>query len=302
MEATTEPIRLKPGEHVVHFYRDDAELAHTAGTHLLNAVRDGAAAIVIATAPHLCAFRGELLAAGIDVEDGSLTLLDAHDTLAEIKRPEGISRAAFQRVVGTVVRRGGEDGRPLHAYGEMVDLLWRAGDVPSAIELEGLWNELIAELQFSLLCAYHSEAVEGPEHEHALRQVCQLHSAVSSANERSRRFEPAATAPWAARGFLDETLQRWGRNGTVAEDARLVLSELVTNAVVHARSPLSVAIRSRASGLRLSVSDDSMMPPTPRSTASDAAAGGYGLMMIGALAREWGVNVTARGKTVWAEL
>jgi hypothetical protein len=305
MSATAEPIKVELGGHTVHFYRDGADLAETVGGYLAGALREDARAIVIATEAHLRAFERELDRAGIDVGDavqnGDLVRLDARRTLAELTLDGSISAGAFQRVVGTVVRDAVRGGRTVRAYGEVVDLLWRGGDVHGAIELERLWNELIAELRFSLLCAYHSEAVAGPEHEHELRDVCRLHTAVSSADEMSRQFEPGYLVPFAARRFLDETLRRWEYTGTVVDDARLLLTELVTNAVVHAKSPVSVSIRMQRPGLRLSVGDRSRVPPIPRAGA-DEPLGGHGLRLVAALSRAWGVDATADGKIVWAEL
>jgi anti-sigma regulatory factor (Ser/Thr protein kinase) len=306
MSAIVEPIKVEPGAHVVHFYRDDADLAVTVGGHLAEALRDDAVVIAIATEPHLSAFEREFDLDGIDAagaaESGSLIMLDASATLAELEINGQISRHAFQQVVGTLVRNATGRGRTVRAYGEMVDLLWREGDIPGAIELEKLWNELIAELPFSLLCAYRSEDIAAPEHEHAVRDVCQLHTMVSSANEVSRRFEPQSLAPSAARRFLDETLQRWGHGEDVAEDARLLLSELVSNAVVHAKSPMSVSIRSQPSGLRVSVADESPIPPIPRLGAVNGSIGGHGLRLIAALSESWGVDANGDGKIVWAEL
>ena len=89
-----------------------------------------------------------------------------------------IDRNAFFAEIGGVIRDAGRTGRPVRAYGEMVALLWDAGDVLAAIDLETLWNELSGELPFSLYCAYHSESVAAQEHAEALHEVCRLHSAV----------------------------------------------------------------------------------------------------------------------------
>ena len=76
------------------------------------------------------------------------------------------------------MRDAAASGRRVRAYGEMVALLWDAGDVLGAIELETLWHELGRELSFSLFCSYPASSVSGPEHAQALHQVCHLHSAV----------------------------------------------------------------------------------------------------------------------------
>ncbi len=187
----------------------------------------------------------------------------------------------------------------------MVALLWEAGDVLAAIELETLWNELVREHDFSLLCAYRHQAVSGPEHAEALEQVCHLHWSVSHAPRRadevSGRFRAEPGAPDAARRLLVQALRRWGRHGFLLDDARLVLSELATNAVVHARTPFSVVVRCEEAGLRVSVRDFSRMKPVLLETGP-AAASGRGLRLVEAVASDWGAELTTDGKTVWAEL
>lgn len=298
--------------HAVHFYRDGAELAKTVGARLRGGLGRGGIAVVIATPPHARAFVTELERADVDVDEavdaGRLILRDAHATLAELIVDGRISREAFDRHVGGQLRMAISGGADVQAYGEMVDLLWQAGDIPAALELEGLWNELVAELGFQLLCGYRSELVTAPEHRDRLREICHLHSEVSSAagaaidlHEVSRRFEPEELAPAVARRFAVEVLQRWGHPDTRIEDARLVLSELVANAVIHARSPMSVSIRSERHTVRLAVHDDSPIEPTPR-PVDPSALSGRGLQIVGALSSSWGVDATPVGKTVWAEL
>lgn len=297
MSVTTLKLGLDPGEHVVHFYRDDAQLTGTIGAHIAGALGAGVVMVAIASCGHLEALEGELTAAGIDLgaalRSRRLILLDARAMLAKLLVDGRVDRDAFEREVGTVIRAAREGGSPVAAYGEMVDLLWQAGDLGSAIELEHFWNELIAELQFSLLCAYRSEAVAAPEH--ALREICHVHSAVS------REFSPERDAPRAARRFVEEALEHWGYRSSLVDDARLLVSELVTNAVIHARSRLSVSIRSGRPSVRLSVRDDSPRPPTLRAPAPNTASG-RGLQIVAAVSRNWGVEATRDGKTVWVEV
>ena len=229
--------------------------------------------------------------------------------------PHGeIDGAAFSEVVGSVVRQAGEEGGQVRAYGEMVALLWDAGHVPAAIKLEELWNELGREIQFSLLCAYHHDSVSGPEHEESLRQVCHLHSAVlppprrsvpvssrTAADEVSAEFSAHRDAPRAARHFVTDALVRWGHAGDLVEDAKLLVNELATNAVVHAHSPFSVVARAEHSRVRVSVRDGSPVTPT-LCDEGPGAASGRGIRLVAALSADWGVDVTADGKTVWAEL
>jgi anti-sigma regulatory factor (Ser/Thr protein kinase) len=193
----------------------------------------------------------------------------------------------------------------------MVALLWDAGDVLAAIELEELWNELGRELQFSLLCAYRSESVTAPEHADALQRVCHLHSSVLHrcpppapalvGVEISAEFPANRDAPRFARYFVADALASWGHSPALIADAQLLVTELATNAVIHAHSQFAVVARSEAARVRLSVSDASLARPAPRH-AGPMAMSGRGLQIVAALSAAWGVDLTGDGKTVWAEL
>jgi anti-sigma regulatory factor (Ser/Thr protein kinase) len=85
------------------------------------------------------------------------------------------------------------------------------------------------------------------------------------------------------------------------DDARLVVSELTTNAVVHAGSPFSVAVRHEGSAIRIAVHDSNPTLPVLRD-GGPAAPSGRGLHLVRALTSAWGVDRSPDGKTVWAEL
>ncbi|HEY4825920.1 MAG TPA: MEDS domain-containing protein [Solirubrobacteraceae bacterium] len=317
----TECSDVRSGEHVVLFYEHDAELAKTVGRYLADAIDAGGSAVMIATEAHRQAFEAELEAAGIDVAqaaaDDTLVSLDAAHTLGSFMPSERIDPDAFRRVLVPIIQSAAQGGRPVRSYGEMVPRLWDDGDVVGAIELEGLWSQLGGELPFSLLCGYRTTSVSAPEHAEALDHICQLHSSVLPASrdagqpdrhsgpaviEVSRQFRPELDAPRAARGFVADALRRWGHGETLLQDSQLVVSELATNAVVHARSPFSVVARREGSGVRLSVHDLSTAQPVLRSTPDVLALSGRGLQLVAHVTSEWGVETTSAGKTVWAEL
>lgn len=84
--------------------------------------------------------------------------------------------------------------------------------------------------------------------------------------------------------------------------AAVVVSELVTNAVIHANTTVTVGLQLLpGGGARIEVGDASNWPPTPRPATTDEP-GGRGLILVEALADKWGVSPTTEGKTVWAEL
>jgi anti-sigma regulatory factor (Ser/Thr protein kinase) len=78
----------------------------------------------------------------------------------------------------------------------------------------------------------------------------------------------------------------------------LLVSEVVTNAVLHARSALSLCVVRQGDRIRVEVEDTSPVAPVVR-PHDDTAMTGRGLALVAALAAEWGVQPTDRGKSVW---
>ena len=105
-----------------------------------------------------------------------------------------------------------------------------------------------------------------------------------------------------ARTFLAAALTAWDA-GDLLEEAELVLSELVTNALVHTDSAAGVTLRFEPARRRLTVAvrDASTRHPRERHAGEDAL-GGRGLAIVEALSAAWGVAAEGAGKTVWAEL
>ena len=87
----------------------------------------------------------------------------------------------------------------------------------------------------------------------------------------------------------------------LVEDMRLVVSELATNATLHARTPFTVTLDGLPDAVLLTVQDDSPAIPTTR-TPSVMATGGRGLSIVDRVSRDWGVTTPGpqRPKTVWA--
>lgn len=113
-------------------------------------------------------------------------------------------------------------------------------------------------------------------------------------------FEPSATAPALAREFVSATLTDWG----VAEafpDGPLLASELVTNAVRHARSNVDVAISLEEQRMRVEVVDRSELLPV-LGDIDRARTGGWGLHIVDRLATRWGLEPHVGGKVVWCEV
>ncbi|KRV48751.1 regulator [Wenjunlia vitaminophila] len=114
-----------------------------------------------------------------------------------------------------------------------------------------------------------------------------------------------------ARDVTREALYDWGwlpartpQARARAEDALLVVSELVTNACLHAGGAQELRLRGRPGLLRLEVTDTSPAPPTPRTPHQGSRPGGHGMYIVQRLCSRWGTvhHPEGHGKTVWAEI
>jgi anti-sigma regulatory factor (Ser/Thr protein kinase) len=105
-----------------------------------------------------------------------------------------------------------------------------------------------------------------------------------------------------ARRFVAETLTRWRANHD-RDTALLLVSELVTNAVVHARTNITVTIRCEGQLLTVEVRDGSDQIPVRRDNPTTTLTDGRGLNLIAELSDDWGIRQTpGHGKVVWFSL
>jgi anti-sigma regulatory factor (Ser/Thr protein kinase) len=110
---------------------------------------------------------------------------------------------------------------------------------------------------------------------------------------------PSERSPWLARVIVREALG--GVPAATVETAQTLVNELVTNAVLHARSILILHVAAVGHRLRVGVEDLSTNYPQPRHAPADADDG-RGLVLVDALSTAWGWDRTPTGKTVWFEL
>jgi anti-sigma regulatory factor (Ser/Thr protein kinase) len=110
-------------------------------------------------------------------------------------------------------------------------------------------------------------------------------------------------APARGRHAVTEVLTGWGCAESAQEDLLLVVSELVTNAVVHGAEPIVVTVVRAPERVRVEVTDGlSEASPHTNRAAPDAETG-RGLSVVTRLACAWGWRASpGRGKTVWAEV
>ena len=146
--------------HAVQFYESPDALCRIVGGFIAEGFAEKAAAVIIVTPDHVKRIDACLRQCGVDVDAltraGALVLVDARDTLNQFMVDGMPNASAFRRIVGgllTDIRRN-NGNRPIRAYGEMVDLLWKDGREAAAIRLETLWNQLARSYDFALLCGY----------------------------------------------------------------------------------------------------------------------------------------------------
>ena len=112
---------------------------------------------------------------------------------------------------------------------------------------------------------------------------------------------PETSSARHARRFVDEVLNRWHCDALL-DEVQLLVSELVTNAVVHAGSDVEVAVRLLGDSLRIEVLDHAPVAQLRPSTPPDEAESGRGLLLVETIATSWGVEAFDGGKVVWFEV
>jgi anti-sigma regulatory factor (Ser/Thr protein kinase) len=104
----------------------------------------------------------------------------------------------------------------------------------------------------------------------------------------------------AARRFVSETAEKWDL-GDLAWPLTQIVSELASNAVIHAGTDFTVHLTHDSDAMRIEVLDASPRKARARRYDLDATTG-RGLRLVENLSREWGVSGDAKGKVVWAVL
>ena len=110
--------------------------------------------------------------------------------------------------------------------------------------------------------------------------------------------EPDPSAVRRARELVAAALASWDRDDVV-EVAELLTSELVSNAVVHARTAFTVSVQADPPVARIEVHDRLPSLPMPEAAPADESEHGRGLLLVEALASQWGARVAEGGKVVW---
>lgn len=187
-----------PCDHVVQLYTDSGFLASAVAHFVGSGFAAGEAAVIIATPDHVGLFMRALTTQGFEVAQlaskRQLVILDAETCLAKFMIDGAPDRALFKGLIEDAlesVRAAGYSR--IRLYGEMVDLLWNR-DLESTIQLEELWNEVLADHRVSLLCAYGIDPFDHHAYRGLLHRISRSHSCLIPVEDYERLDQAVSMA------------------------------------------------------------------------------------------------------------
>jgi hypothetical protein len=208
--------------HIVHMHHDRGFLLDAVADYFETGARQGEIGIVIARPE----FR-ETLTQRVP----GLKMLDAERTLALFMVGDMPVWNRFHAVIGGLIAEMRLEHDGVRAYGEMVDILWQAGNKKGAIKLEEFWNELGRLQTFSLFCAYQLDSLEECACGGAMDSISRVHTHLTPARdpssvdaEVSRAIEQVVQQPLAAMLLALAADRRIGARMPIGQAALLWLS------------------------------------------------------------------------------
>ncbi len=171
-----------PGHHIAQVYKDETFLLKAVSLFIETGLQRNEAVVMIVTDSHrealLCRLRDHNIHVETVIAQGQLIILDAHETLYAFMLNGAPDFPKFRGTIGQLLDNIVEESKftKIRAYGEMVDILWRQGNLNAAIQLEEFWNDLLKIYQFSLFCAYTMDGLDKDVNSGPLQAVCKAHS------------------------------------------------------------------------------------------------------------------------------
>lgn len=172
--------RPATGNHFVHVYQDGALLVDAVCHYASDLLAPSEGVLIIATPEHREAITAQLAGQSdawqAAYKAGRYMFLDA-DTLLSSFMVEGMpdEEKAYAEI-STIFEQMARRYESVRAYGEMVDILWQAGNKRAAAELENIWNTLIKRYAFSLLCAYRVDNLDPAAYNGDIECLCASHT------------------------------------------------------------------------------------------------------------------------------
>jgi two-component system, NarL family, nitrate/nitrite response regulator NarL len=174
--------------HEVQFYSDETFLLERFARFIVNALKAGCVAIVVATKSHRHSLLERLKADGLDVaaviKQGRYRQFDAADMLSTLMLSDLPDPVRFSEVVGGLIEaasKAARGGLPrVVACGECAPLLWAKGRAEAAIRLEQLFDEVGKTYEMPILCGYPLRGFRCEKDSHVFQRICAVHSGVHS--------------------------------------------------------------------------------------------------------------------------
>lgn len=178
--------QIAPTDHVLQIYENDEIFLDSLAGFMGGGIKADECVIVIATREHLAALHQLLTSYGISVStlvgDERYIPLNAEATLSKFMRNGYPDEQLFNETISFLLDRATSKGRRIRAFGEMVAILWEKGYQGAAIQLEGLWNQLMKTRNFTLFCAYPRSGFTGNADE-SIKKICDCHTKLIKGSE-----------------------------------------------------------------------------------------------------------------------
>lgn len=212
-----QPSDVVANGHAVQFYERESFFLDSLSDYIGGALGSAGAAVMFTTPQHRDRAERRLRAHGLDLlaagAAGRYVALDARETLGSVMIDGWPDSARFDDTIGTLIATLRERATGVHAFGEMVALLWAEGKRDAAIRLEELWTDLVTRQPFSLLCAYPIEAFRDTSHAKPFTNLMAIHGNVIPAESytqlpRDARLRVIAQLQQQAAALEAETIQR----------------------------------------------------------------------------------------------
>ncbi|WP_225097602.1 SpoIIE family protein phosphatase [Streptomyces sp. CoH27] len=245
----------------------------------------------------------------VDMEEGTAWCVRAGHLEPVLRHPDGSTEIV-----------AAEGGPPLGVVGQadfpMTPLRLQPGTV-LALTTDGLVESVDCDLDEGMERLVRELSAADPEH------LGQVADALLAGAHRTddvalllMRYDGMAVRPlresWTvwrvpqavghARRFTRRTLRTWGVSQDILDTALLVVSELVTNALVHTDGQVRLDLSLVNHRLRLSVTDASPRSPVKPTSIGWEATGGRGILLVEAVSAAWGTVPVSGGKQVWADI
>jgi hypothetical protein len=178
-----------PSGHIVQLYQDADFYGEAISHFAAEGLARGESVIIVATGPNWANISGRLASKGFSTDElfrrGQLILLDAEATLPKFLVGEMPDARTFKGLAGATIERARAGGKfpRVRWWGEMVNLLYIAGNQSGSTRLEELFDEVAHEQSIAIFCSFLMDKYDPKIYERAFGDVCRTHAYVIPAED-----------------------------------------------------------------------------------------------------------------------